>query len=59
MFNFRSSEFFWKNSLFFNLQKFHKKSLEISLNQKTLFVGQKKQGFWGQKQGFPDIPNLQ
>jgi len=52
---------FWKYPVFSNLQKFCKNSSEIISCfwvQKTLFLRQ-KQGFWGQKQGIPNIPNLQ
>ncbi len=49
--------FFGKTQFFRIRKKFCKKSLEISLDQKTLLLRQ-KQGFGGQKQGFPHIPNL-
>jgi len=57
LFGFQSSEFFWKNPVFPNSQKFCKKSSEISSDQKSLLLGQKTLFLW-QKQGFPNIPNL-
>jgi len=50
LFRFWSSEIFRKNLFFPNLQKFCKKSSEISSGQKTLFLRQ--------KQGFANILNL-
>ncbi len=58
LFGYQSWEIFWKNPFFPNSPKFCEKSSEISSGQKPL-IWRQKQEFWGQKQGFLNIPNLQ